>query len=487
MVKKLITKYRSLSVHTRASFWFLISGFFSRGVSVITTPIFTRLLTTQEYGRYSVFSSWEGIVTVIVTLNLFSGVFVQGLVKYEDRRKEYASSLQGLCFTLCLVWTVIYLLFRDFWNELLSLTTVQVLAMLLIVWSSAVYNFWSATQRVKTQYKALVLITMIVTVLKPAFSIFLILHAEDKVMARILGILITQMIAYSSFFFIQMVQGRKFFSGEFWKHALKFNIPLVPHYLSMTVLNSADRIMIQDLVGEGEVGIYNLAYSVAQIMTIFNTALLQTIEPWLYKRIKAKEIGKISGVAYPVFIAIAALNLILILFAPEVILLFAPIEYYDAIWVIPSVALSVYFTFLYTFFAAFEFHFEKTKQIMAASICGAVLNIVLNYIFIPVFGYVAAGYTTLACYMLFALVHYLSMVKLCKQNLDGKKPYDTKYVLMISVGFLILGFLIQFTYNNVYIRYSVVAGGVLLAIWKRKVLMELINNLIRVKNGREAE
>ena len=69
---------------------------------MITTPIFTRLLTTQEYGEFNVFNSWLSIVTVFVTLNLYNGVFTRGLVKYEEDRDRYASALQGMC-TLCIL------------------------------------------------------------------------------------------------------------------------------------------------------------------------------------------------------------------------------------------------------------------------------------------------------------------------------------------------------------------------------------------------
>ena len=64
-------------------------------------------------------------------------------------------------------------------------------------------------------------------------------------------------------YFAEMIKGKKFYSAKFWKHALMFNLPLIPHYLSQTILNSADRIMISSLVGASEAGIYSLAYSIS--------------------------------------------------------------------------------------------------------------------------------------------------------------------------------------------------------------------------------
>ena len=80
-----------------------------------------------------------------------------------------------------------------------------------------------------------------------------------------------------------MIKGKTFFSRRYWSYALKFNVPLLPHYLSLTLLSSSDRIMISNMVGAEEAGIYNLAYSISMIMSMFNTALLQSIEPWIYR------------------------------------------------------------------------------------------------------------------------------------------------------------------------------------------------------------
>lgn len=453
MIQKYLVKYKSLPVQVRASFWFLICSFLQKGISMITTPIFTRLLNTAEYGQFSVFNSWLGICTVIVSLQLYAGVFTSGLVKFDDERSIFTSSIEGLCTTLVLIWTIVYLIFHDFWNNLFQLTTVQMLAMLLMIWTTAIFNFWSIDQRVDFKYRKLVAITLIVSLAKPILGIVLVLNAHDKVTARILGLALVELIAYSGFFFYHMKKGKVFYSKKFWKYALMFNIPLIPHYLSMTVLSGSDRIMISQMCGDAQAGIYNLAYSVSQIMTMFNTALLSTLEPWIYKKIKAKEIKDISHVAYPSFIAIAVLNILLIAFAPEVISIFAPPEYKSAIWVIPPVAMSVYFTFLYTFFATFEFYYNKTGLITLATTIGALMNIVLNYIFINLYGYVAAGYTTLVCYIAFAIFHYIFMSKICYQYLKGTKPYSTKVMIGLSTLFLVIGFVFLATYTNTFIRY----------------------------------
>lgn len=489
MFSKLKTKYSSMPVQVRASLWFLISTFMQKAVSVISTPIFTRLLTTQQYGEYNVFQSWMGIITVIVTLNLFYGVFLQGLVKFEHEAKIYASSMQGLTLALCSFWTVIYFIFHDFFNQLFELNTVQMSFMLIMIWTSAVFQFWSAEQRVNNKYRLLVGLTILVMIAQPAIGVVLVQlsDAAYKATARIMGMVIVNIAAYTWCFFVQMKRGKKFFSKKYWLYALKFNLPLVPHYLSQTLLYGSDRIMISRYVSESAAGIYSLAYSVAVIMTMFNTAITQTMGPWMYRKIKERKPQDIAPIVYSAMLIIAAANLTLIMLAPEAISIFAPPEYCDAKWVIPPVALSVFFMFMYDMFASFQFYFEKSWFIMAASVFGAALNIGLNYLFLSPrwfnFGYVAAGYTTLICYILYALCHYLCMRWVCKKHMDGAKVYDAKVLLGVSLCLVASGLMLSMTYEVPILRYSLVGIILLLLIIFHKKVINYAKKLMSLRKG----
>ena len=483
MFERIKSKYNAIPVQVKASFWFLISAFMQRGISFITTPIFTRLLNTTEYGQFNIFNSWLGIITVFMSLNLSAGVYARGVVKFGDDRRAFTSSMQGLSLTLTLVWTAVYFATHTFWNGVFSLTTFQMLCMFVMILYSNIFGFWATSQRTEFKYRNLVAITLAMSLAKPVLGILLVKSATDKVTARIFGLAVIEALVCIILFTLQAVRGKKFFSAFYWKHALLFNIPLIPHYLSTTVLNSADRIMIGRMVNESAAGIYGLAYSISQIMTLFNSALLQTVEPWLYKRINDKKIKGIEKVAYPAFIGIAVVNILLIALAPEAVKIFAPSEYYDAIWVIPPVAMSVYFTFSYTFFAVFEFYYEKTKLIAVATSAGAVLNIVLNYIFIKIFGYYAAGYTTLVCYMVYAAFHMFFMRKICREKLNNEQPYSLRIYGGITAAFLLIGFIFMASYNHIAIRYSML--GIMLAVIAvfHKKIINIIKNILNLKKN----
>ena len=478
---KIIKKNISyISAEVKASFWFLICSFLQRGISVITTPIFTRLMSTQEYGQYSVFQSWMDIMTIFVSLKLYAGVFLQGIVKQKDKNR-FASAMQGLSFMLFIIWGIVIFGFHNFFTEVTSLTMVQLLAMLSLIWTTGVFSYWSVEQRTANNYKPLIIITLLTSVLKPVIGIGLVMKCVDKVTARILGLAVVELVFYLGLFIKDMRKGNCFYDKHIWKYALSFNIPLLPHYLSMAVLNSSDRIMIKYYQGESKAGIYSLAYSIALIMTLFNSALLQTVEPWLYKKINANEQDDIPKVGYITLILIAFVNIILIALAPEAVKIFAPSEYREAIWIIPSVAMSVFFMFAYSLFAAFEFYFEKTRYITMATLIGAVANIILNMIFIPIFGYYAAGYTTLVCYILFAVMHYCFMKKICHKNFANKKLFDTQIIFRISFVFIFIGMFFLVSYLYISVRYGLIFFFSTVIVIKRNKIKEILIKLINIK------
>ncbi|WP_304206860.1 lipopolysaccharide biosynthesis protein [Phocaeicola plebeius] len=483
-IATLLDRYRRLPLPLKASVWFLACSVLQRGVSTLTTPLFTRLLTPGEYGEFAVFNSWREIISIVVTLNIFAGGYMQGLVKFDKEREVYSSSMQGLTLTLVAAWSVVYVLFSDFWNRLFSLTTFQMSAMLVIVWASAVFQFWAVEQRVRYCYRTLVALTLAMSVLTPVVEVaFIFWLPLEKVDARIAGLAVTSLAAYAFLFINQVRREKRLYSRFFWRYALAFNIPLVFHYLSQVVLGSSNRIMIDRMVGAREAGIYSLAYSVSLVMTLFNSALGQSLSPWIYTKIKERRLTDMSRVIYISSVLIAAVNLLLIGLAPEIVAVFAPPSYHEAIYVMPPVAMSAYFMFAYDLFAKVAFYREKTRLISTASMVGAVLNVLLNLVFIPLFGYQAAGYTTLICYVAYAVFHYLLMRSLCRRYYGGVTPCRLRTMSLITGAFMLAGFLFLATYGkNVWLRYGLMTGMAVAAWCRMGKIKEYASYVLNVRN-----
>lgn len=482
---KIHSKYNLLSAPVKSAFWFTVASFMQRGISVITTPIWTRLFSSEEFGKFSIFNSWKSILTVFITFNLAAGVFTRGLLKFEEKQEDFVSSMEGLLSVISLIFLCIYIPFRTFWNSLVSLTMPLMLCMFAMLWAETVFAFWAAREQFNYRYKKLISITLSMSLINPfAGIVCVLLFPNQKVEARIFSMTILQIIAYTGFFFVQFSRSNKLANRAFWKFAIFFNLPLVPHYLSQTVLNSSDRIMIGKMCSEREAGLYSLAYSVAMLLTMLNTSIQQAFNPWLYRKIKAGEYSGIAKSSYIVLSVVAGVNLLFIVFAPELVRIFAPAEYLEAVWTMPPVTMSVFFMFMYCLFADFEFYYEKTVFIAIASVFGAVLNIALNYFSIPKFNYIAAGYTTLICYILYVTAHYCAMKIICKKKIGKIQIYNPLVIIAISVLFMLLGFSVMLLYSNPFVKYTVLSLCIAFAFIFRKKLKKMILQVVEIKNGK---
>ena len=114
---------------------------------------------------------------------------------------------------------------------------------------------------------------------------------------------------------------------------------------------------------------------------------------------------------------------------------------------------------------------------MYISAAGAATNVLLNYIGIKMFGYIAAAYTTLICYVLFALGHYIYTMRCLRKADKNANLFQSNRLIILSAGVIIFGLLISFTYDQILLRYGIIlcVGGVL--IWKKNVLLNTLRSI----------
>lgn len=471
-IYKLFNKYCELSIQIKATLWFMLCLFLQKGISFIATPVFTRIMNPSEFGAYNVWLSCFGIASVIVSLNLFCGVYTSGIIKFSEDRKNFSQSLVSLNLLLCILWFVIYLVFNRYIDALLGCTNIQMMFMIFLIWTSSLYSFWASEQRVDLKYKHMVFVTLLLSVSKPIVCVFFVLNSNDKVTARIIGVGITEAIICTPIILHYVRKDCTFFNFKYWKYALFFNIPLIPHYLSQVIITNSDRIMISYFDSNMSAGIYSLGASVSQVVSVFCTAFFMSVEPWLYKKLHNRDLKNISNVINTIIALIAILNFMLIIMAPEAVKIFAPSEFYDAILIIPALACSSFFMFLYTFFAVFEMYFKQSHLIALATFICAAINIVGNYMFIPTYGYQVAAYTSLVSYIASSLIHYFFMRRVCFKNF-GKNVIKIKPTIFVSMLLVVLSAISTLFYSYISIRYFLFFALFIAMLFHRKKLIGL--------------
>lgn len=476
-LKSAFNKYRSSPVQMKASLWYAICNILQKGISFIVIPIYVRLLTTSEYGHYSVFISWKDIVIIFATLNLYCGVFTKAIVDYKNDRDRYTSCMQGLSTVITIVVFFIYLLTDQFWETLLDVSSPVMLLLFVYFIFYPAFSFWSVRQRVENKYQKMVFVTLLTAIATPVLSIVLLYMTDLREYAVILGYLIIQCVTGLIFYIYQFYKGKVFFIKEYWLNSLKFNIPLIPHYLSLIILGQADRVMIDYLCGSDKVAIYNLAYQVSMAITIIISAINNALVPWCYEKLKQKEYDTINNITYKLCLVLFFCTIGITLIAPEVVGILGTSDYRDAVWIIPSVTISCYFTFCYNLFSVIEFYYNATRFVMVASTIGAILNVILNAVFIPIIGFIAAGYTTMICYLAFMFMHYYFMKKICQKEMDHVIPFNMKFIIFSTLLLLVIVVVCLFIYQNHIIRYLCLILIFIFMVFNRNYLKNLLKEM----------
>ena len=480
MFKKLSNKISSIPEGVKASVAYTTCSILQRCLSMITMPLFTRILTQEQYGQYSVYISWMGILTIFITLNLAYGSFSKAMVKFEDDRHGYVAAVQNLTVVLAAVFLLIYLPFQNLWNKLFELPTPLILLMVAEIVLQSALLCWYGQRRFEYKYKGVVALTLLVSILSPILAYILVATSQEKGYARIIGYAATVIIAGLGCFIYTTVRGKGGMKKEYWKYALTFNLPLIPYYLSQVVFNQSDRIMISHMTGTDKAAMYSVAYTLATILTFVLNAVNGSYVPWFYGKIKENKGKENQPMANGISLLMAFLLLAVIALAPEIITIMAGSSYREAIWVVPPVAMSLLLLFYAQLFINVEFYYEEKTMLVWGSIGAAVLNIVLNWVLIPLFGFVAAGYTTLASYIVFAGWNYLNVNLIAKKKNINLDYFNIKALIGIFLIFAALAFLATALYELLLIRWCII-GAVLLAlvIFHKKVIAFVKSVLVR--------
>ncbi|MBR1796128.1 oligosaccharide flippase family protein [Candidatus Saccharibacteria bacterium] len=475
-IKRLLRTYHNMNSQAKAGIWFVFCSFFQKGIAFITIPIFTRVLTTEEYGVTNLFNTWSTLLVIFATLNLSGGVYNRGLLEFDE--KKYTSSVQSLATTISAIVTALIIIFHDFLSSISGLSSPVLYIMCLHFFTTAALNLWTVKQRFFYRYKALVLVTITNTIISAGLGLLAaILSTSSRGEAKVIWSTLGGILVALPFYIYNFGNGKTFYDKKMWKYSLDFNLPLVPHYLSNLILHQSDRIMINWFCGTSDVAYYSVAYSVSSLVSVFTDAINQTLTPWRYQNMKRKNYSRINKISLTLLALVAGIVVIANLLAPEIIYIFGGTKYSEAMWTIPPIMLSVYFIFMYGMFSNVEFYFLKTKFMMVASMVSAILNIALNYIFIGKFGYIACAYTSLLCYMIYTACHYLYMRHICKKEIGHTNIFNIRTIGLITIIVFILAALSTALYNISIVRYLLIIIAIIVAIMKKKTIINTLKTI----------
>lgn len=472
-MRRIVARYRQLSVAARASIWFVVCNGLQTAVGFLSLPLFTRLMSPEQFGQIAIYNSWMAILTVFATLNVHSGVFNNGMAAFRDDRRRYLSSMQGLVLVGTAVVFGATVLVQITYGSALDLSVPMICAMFGQILASSVFSLWAAYQRYEFRYHALLWATVAFTVLTTVLSLAAVALTTDdssRALVRVAAGSCSSLVVSAVLAIRVLRASPNLVSLKYWAYAIKFNLPLIPHYLAFVLLSQIDRIMISDYLGAGEAAMYSVASSMGQVLAVLVNALAASLTPWTYERLTSGQVDGLGKRFWQGTMIVAVASCVIVLLAPELMQIAAPASYSPATPVVALIAMSSIFLFIYSVFANIEFFYAATRFVSIASVIAASAKLVANFLFIPTFGIVGAGATTLACYAIFALAHTLFTRRLWARRLNpalgGALRMGAVWgiaVLGVTVGMFLIAL---FPHNAVRFGAALLLASI--CWWKRR-------------------
>jgi len=201
------------------------------------------------------------------------------------------------------------------------------------------------------------------------------------------------------------------------KSSLSFSIPFIPAVLSALLLGFSDRFLIKYYYTNVEVANYTIAYTVGMIYSAFFLATNKMWQKYILERLRAKKIIEIKSAAKKYLLVVLLVGVIIFLLKTFLVKILSNSSYYVILDIIPTILLGMFFYFLYTVMSNIPFYHKNTYLMALPAFIAAGLNIILNIIFLPIYGYKIAAFTTLISYFIEFLVIYIICLKKYRINL----------------------------------------------------------------------
>lgn len=457
-----MTFHKHMPQGMKSAIVYTFASLCSKGLAIITVPIFTRLMTTEEIGTVNLYNSWHAMIAAVATLSLTSGGYMVALKEFEKERDQYQSSVLTLTSLVSCLLFLVYSIAPGFWSRVLGLDQALILLLLIGFLFSPATEFWLARQRYEYRYKAAAVITIGSAVLASALSVLVILylHKQGSHYVAQGRLFANYSILYGVacvLWFMIMLRGRTFISMRFWKFSLALSLPLIANSLATQVLNTSDRLMISKLVNNAAVGIYGTLSSISSISAIVWGAINTSFIPFLYKNIENDK-GKVEiKHLAKVLLGFYAVVCVLITFAaPEIVQILATKEYYAAIFIMPPIAAGIFQNAISNMYSNVLLYHKRSVYILIATVIAAVVNVVLNAIFIPI-NYMAAAYTTLFAHVVLAELQMYTARKMhFKVTKTKETVYDDKGIIAIQVAAILVCIMAIPLYQFTLLRYAVI-------------------------------
>ncbi len=416
MLEKILTT-------ARHSLIYAIPNFVNKFIGFLLLPLVTTYLTPREFGIWAVFEVTINFLSQILTFGQ-GPAYIRHYYQMPDEPSRNRLFSSQWFFLFCIVLLVLFSAFiftpvisqlfnnPEQFHRLMLLATVIVALRLLTSFNLSELR---AVQQ-PTRYASVVILQALI-LLASTWGMFhfyqLGLYAVfgGHIVASLMGFMVSLGLVYYRFTLR--------LSWQFVQHTIAYGAPLVFGSIGWLLLNMGDRYVLKYLTNYTQTGLYSFAYKIGQlpfyfVVQPFTVAFLPLAIKWYESEKNTRYFVKVF---FYLSLVMVLISLILILWIKEVVQLFTPRQQYWQVYSMVWLITFGYFWAMATQIVNIAFSIRKKTLIAGSLSLGmALLNIGLNFVFIPYFGYTGAAIATVISFMVqfavaFVITRRLLMVK----------------------------------------------------------------------------
>lgn len=456
--KKLIAFLKGSAILTTANMVLKAINFF-------LLPLYTKYLTPEALGVSDTITNVSAVIFPLLVMGLDSAF---SAFYFEDRSAEHQKKVfNTIWFTLLLASAVPFLLIigANFWSLMLfgkegyaGLIAISLVGISMNLW----YLPFALLVRMENRMAIFAVINITASLSMIGLNIFFVAGLKMGAAALILSSAIIQGLQLILYLILSHAKVNiQFYDNQLIKKMIKFALPLIPIAIVGWLLNLSDRYILLWYHGEVEVGIYGIAARFSSALAVFSNAVYMAYTTFAFdKQEDSNAQHQYSRILNAFFLILGFVCFTVSVFSKEIIILMTSKAYWDAYLMLPCILFGQLAYGVNTIVGYGISFAHKTEYTLLATTCGAGLNIVLNFIFIPDYGMVAAAATTFTSYVLMVILSYIF----------SQRVYPCKYrIARILLSGVILFAISQITINamiGLKIAIWIAAGIILLFVFK---------------------
>jgi O-antigen/teichoic acid export membrane protein len=465
-----------------------------KGMGLVTLPIYSQFLAVSEFGILGVLDITITILAEIVTLGQANSIlFFNATKEYKYKKESIFFTITAFVLAANILFAGIAFTFKDFVPALfVSTSNFTIYFSFIIAISSlrALNTIFFNKLRVdeKSFFYAAVIIIKVISFIGLIF--YTVVYLKLSVMGIMYAFLFNEIFVLA-ILIPSMLSGMKFhFEKGISKQALKYGFPLIFSAIGVHILNLSDRFMIRYYIDFNAVGLYDFGYKIAGTLQMFlilpfNLAFLPSTYKEYQKPGDKRYYSKLM--TYLCFVIIWG-GLALSLFSKLIIRVLGSNKFGGAEIFVPIIILAYIFSAMRNVASIGMLLTQKTSYIGIITVLAALFNIGLNIILIPIYGTIAAAYTTLIAFIVFYFV-----TKVLSDRMYNVDYESVKIFKLFAVG------VILFIISEIIPDYGIILSSLIKLViillfpfimltlnFYEKIELETIKaNLIRLKNPLE--